>query len=94
MSVLDKLPRRFKNRVRLVFAAIFSKSSDLDATMISTSKAYEFLHATPPNVVLRGWGNPYDVLPGVLDTYDSLDNETLKLAERKKHLQSSGEDVL
>ena len=94
MSVLDKLPRRFKNRVRLVFAAIFSKSSDLEATMISTSKAYEFLNTTPPNVVLRGWGNPYDILPGVLNTYDSLDNETLQFADRKKHPQSSEEDVL
>ena len=94
MSVLDKLPRRFKNRVRLVFAAIFSKSSDLEATMISTSKAYEFLNTTPPNVVLRGWGNPYDILPGVSNTYDSLDNETLQFADRKKHPQSSEEDVL
>jgi predicted O-methyltransferase YrrM len=94
MSIFDKLPRRFKNRIRLVFAAIFSKSSDLDATMISTSKAYEYLDTTPPNVVLRGWGNPYDVLPGFLHQHDSLDDETIQLTDKKKHPESSEEDVL
>ena len=83
MSIFDKLPRRFKNRIRLVFAAIFSKRSDLDVTMKSTSKAYEYLDSTPPNVVLRGWGNPYDVLPGFLHQHDSLDDETIQLTDKK-----------
>jgi hypothetical protein len=51
--MFDKLPRRFKSRIRLVFAAIFSKWSDLDATMVSMSKAYAFLYTTPPDVVFR-----------------------------------------
>ena len=44
MNVFDKLPRRFKNRVKLIIAAIFSKSSDLEKTMASIKKA--------PDVVL------------------------------------------
>jgi predicted O-methyltransferase YrrM len=92
--MFDKLPRRFKQRIRLVFAAIFSKWSDLDATMVSMSKAYEFLYTTPPDVVLRGWSNLYGVLTGLLPQYGSLDNDILQLADIKKHPQSSEEDVL
>ncbi len=97
--MLDKLlrwfkKRRYKNRARLVFAAIFSKWRDLDATMVSMSKAYEFLYTTPPDVVLRGWGNPYDVLAGLLPQHGSLDDETLWLADKKNHPQSSEEDVV
>ena len=85
-SIFDKLPRRFKNRVKLIFAAIFSKSSDLETTMVSIQK--------PPDVVLRGWGNPYDVLTRLLPQYGSVDNDILQLADRENNHDSSEEDVI
>jgi len=85
-SIFDKLPRRFKNRVRLIFAAIFSKSSDLETTMVSIQK--------PPDVVLRGWGNPYDVLTRLLPQYGSVDNDILQLVDRENNRDSSEEDVI
>ena len=85
-SIFDKLPRRFKNRVKLIFAAIFSKSSDLETTMASIQK--------PPDVVLRGWGNPYDVLTRLLPQYGSVDNDILQLADRENNHDSSEEDVI
>ena len=92
--MFDILPKRTQNRLRIIFAAIFSKWKDLEATMLSTSKAYQFLYTTPPNVVLRGWANPYDILEGLLPEYGSLDNDILELADKKKHPQSSEEDVM
>jgi predicted O-methyltransferase YrrM len=85
MTVLDKLPRRFKNRVRLIVAAIFAKNSVLEETMASIQKL--------PDVVLRGWGNPYDVLMGLLPQYGPLDRDTLELVDRERHIESSEIDV-
>jgi len=92
--MFDILPKRTKNRLRIIFAAIFSKWKDLETTMLSTSKSYEFLYTTPPNVVLRGWANPYELWEGLLPEYGSLDNDILELADKTKHPQSSEEDVM
>ena len=73
MTVIGKLPRWFKNRVRLIVAAIFAKNSVLEETMASIQKL--------PDVVLRGWGNPYDVLTGLLPQYGPLDRDILELAD-------------
>jgi len=86
MNVFDKLPRRFKNRVKLIIAAIFSKSSDLEKTMASIKKA--------PDVVLLGWGNPYDILTKHLPQYGCVDNDILRLTDRKNNQDSSEEDVV
>ena len=86
MTVNSKLPRRFKNRVKLIVAAIFAKNSVLEATMASIQKL--------PDVVLRGWGNPYDILVGLLPQYGSLDQHVLQLAGRESNPESSEVDVL
>ena len=75
MNVFDKLPRRFKNRFKLIIAAIFSKSNDLEKTMASIQKA--------PDVVLLGWGNPYVILTKHLPQYGCVDNDILRLTDRK-----------
>ena len=86
MSIFDKLPRRFKNRVKLIVAAIFAKNSDLEATMASIQKL--------PDVILRGWGNPYDVLTRLLPQHGPLDRDILKLADRASNSESSEIDVV
>ena len=54
-------------------AAIFAKNSVLEETMASIQKL--------PDVVLRGWGNPYDVLTGLLPQYGPLDRNILELVD-------------
>ena len=85
MTVVGKLPRRFKNRVRLIVAAIFAKNSVLEETMASIQKL--------PDVVLRGWGNPYDVLTELLPQYGPIDRDILELVDRERHSESSEIDV-
>ena len=85
MIVIGKLPRRFKNRVRLIVAAIFANTSVLEETMASIQKL--------PDVVLRGWGNPYDVLTGLLPQYGPLDRDILRLVDKESHSESSEIDV-
>ena len=86
MTVIGKLPRRFKNRVRLIVAAIFAKNSVLEETMASIQKL--------PDVVLRRWGNPYDVLTGLLPQYGPLDRNILELVDKERHIESSEIDVV
>ena len=86
MTVIGKLPRRFKNRVRLIVAAIFAKNSVLEETMASIQKL--------PDVVLRGWGNPYDVLTRLLPQYGPLDRDILELVDKGRHIESSEIDVV
>ena len=85
MIVIGKVPRRFKNRVRLIVAAIFANTSVLEETMASIQKL--------PDVVLRGWGNPYDVLTGLLPQYGPLDRDILRLVDKESHSESSEIDV-
>ena len=85
MTVVGKLPRRFKNRVRLIVVAIFAKNSVLEETMASIQKL--------PDVVLRGWGNPYDVLTELLPQYGPIDRDILELVDREKYSESSEIDV-
>ena len=85
MRVNSKLPRRFKNRVKLIVAAIFAKNSVLEETMASIQKL--------PDVVLRGWGNPYDVLTELLPQYGPIDRDILELVDKERHIESSEIDV-
>ena len=84
--MFKKLPRRFKNRVKLIFSAIFSTSSDLEKTMASISK--------PKDMLLRSWGNPYDILTKLLPQYDRLDNDILQLTDSESNPESSEADVV
>ena len=42
----------------------------------------------------RGWGNPYDVLTGLLPQYGPLDRDILELVDKERHIESSEIDVV
>ena len=47
-----------------------------------------------PDVDLKGWGNPYDILDQFPSQKNSLDDDILELCNRDLHAESSEIDVI